>query len=93
MDARFKKSWCSLSQYLSNSTHLCLNDAIARRKYYVGLKQLGHVDVEMVIKTYGRLIPDNSTKSGYRPIHDWSSHLKEMVPAWSRDRKKLNLLL
>ena len=34
-------------------------------------KQLGHVDVEMVIKTYGRWIPDASTQSGYRPIHDW----------------------
>jgi integrase len=38
-------------------------------------KQLGHVDVEMVIKTYGRWIPDSSTQSGYRPIHDWSRHL------------------
>lgn len=38
-------------------------------------KQLGHVDVEMVIKTYGRWIPDNSSQSGYRPIHDWSHHL------------------
>jgi integrase len=38
-------------------------------------KQLGHVDVEMVIKTYGRWIPDASTQSGYRPIHDWGRHL------------------
>ena len=38
-------------------------------------KQMGHVDVEMVIKTYGRWIPDSSTQSGYRPIHNWSSHL------------------
>ena len=29
-------------------------------------KQLGHVDVE----TYGRWMPDSSTQSGYRPIHD-----------------------
>lgn len=39
-------------------------------------KQLGHVDVEMVIKTYGRWIPDSSIQSGYRPVHDWGSHLK-----------------
>lgn len=39
-------------------------------------KQLGHVDVEMVIKTYGRWIPDNSLQSGYRPVHNWDSHLK-----------------
>ena len=38
-------------------------------------KQLGHVDVEMVIKTYGRWIPDSSTQSGYRPVHDWGHHL------------------
>lgn len=38
-------------------------------------KQLGHVDVEMVIKTYGRWIPDSSSQSGYRPVHDWSRHL------------------
>ena len=38
-------------------------------------KQLGHVDVEMVIKTYGRWIPDSSTQSGYRPVHDWGGHL------------------
>ncbi len=38
-------------------------------------KQLGHVDVKMVIKTYGRWIPDNSTQSGSRPIHDWGTHL------------------
>ncbi len=38
-------------------------------------KQLGHVDVEMVIKTYGRWIPDNSSQTGYYPIHDWENHL------------------
>ncbi|HHX7303681.1 TPA: tyrosine-type recombinase/integrase [Legionella anisa] len=38
-------------------------------------KQLGHVDVEMVIKTYGRWIPDSSLQSGYRTVHDWSRHL------------------
>lgn len=38
-------------------------------------RQLGHVDVEMVIKTYGRWIPDSSIQSGYRPVHDWSRHL------------------
>ena len=38
-------------------------------------KQMGHVDVEMVIKTYGRWIPDQSAQSGYRPVHDWGGHL------------------
>ncbi len=33
-------------------------------------KQLGHVDVEMVIKTYGHWISDNSMPSGDHPVHD-----------------------
>ncbi len=43
-------------------------------------KQLGHVDVEMVMKTYGRWIPDHSLHSGYRPVHNWDAHLKTMDP-------------
>ncbi|STX50136.1 putative lambdoid prophage Rac integrase [Legionella busanensis] len=39
-------------------------------------KQLGHVDVEMVIKTYGRWIPDTKTYSGYKPVYNWSTHLE-----------------
>ncbi|CZK01570.1 site-specific tyrosine recombinase XerC [Legionella pneumophila] len=42
-------------------------------------KQLGHVDVEMVIKMYGRWIPDGSSQSGYRPVHDWGRHLDNLT--------------
>ncbi|WP_454781678.1 site-specific integrase [Legionella sp. WA2022007384] len=38
-------------------------------------KQLGHVDIEMVIKTYGRWIPNSSSQAGYCPVHDWGTHL------------------
>lgn len=48
-------------------------------------KQMGHVDVEMVIKTYGRWIPDQSTQSGYRPVHDWGAHLATLDPLRCRD--------
>ena len=47
-------------------------------------KQLGHVDVEMVMRSYGRWIPDNAMTSGYQPVHDWGSHLNAMDPIWIR---------
>lgn len=37
--------------------------------------QMGHKDTEMIIKHYGRWIPDKSTVSGYQPINDWSKKL------------------
>ena len=49
-------------------------------------KQLGHVNVEMVIKTYGKWIPDSSIAAGYKPINDWGQHLalnkKEISPIY-----------
>jgi len=51
-------------------------------------KQLGHVDIEMVMKTYGRWIPDHSSHSGYRPIHNWDTHLNAVVPEWTRKEGK-----
>lgn len=38
--------------------------------------QMGHRDTEMIIKHYGRWIPDKSTVAGYQPINDWSQSLK-----------------
>jgi len=38
-------------------------------------KQMGHRDTEMVIKTYGKWIPQSESKEGYRPVHDWGSVL------------------
>ncbi|MBB5190083.1 integrase [Silvimonas terrae] len=34
--------------------------------------QMGHVDTEMLIKTYGKWIPDRNAKAGYKPVADWS---------------------
>lgn len=39
-------------------------------------RQLGHVNTEMVMKTYGRWIPDVTTLSGYKPVNDWSQHIE-----------------
>lgn len=33
--------------------------------------QMGHRDTEMIIKNYGRWIPDKSTVAGYKPVNEW----------------------
>lgn len=38
-------------------------------------KQMGHRDTEMVIKTYGKWIPDPSSKAGYKPVNNWATVL------------------
>ncbi len=37
-------------------------------------QQMGHVNVEMVMKNYGRWIPDSSVTAGYRPVNNWDEH-------------------
>lgn len=37
--------------------------------------QMGHVDTEMVMRTYGKWIPDNSEKMGYKPINNWGDYI------------------
>jgi integrase len=41
--------------------------------------QMGHKDTEMIIKHYGRWIPDKSTVAGYQPINDWSQTFKANI--------------
>lgn len=38
-------------------------------------KQMGHANIEMVMKTYGRWIPDRSVMSGYKPVGDWGGYI------------------
>ena len=38
-------------------------------------KQMGHLDTEMIIKNYGRWIPDKSTVAGYTTVNEWVSPL------------------
>jgi integrase len=38
-------------------------------------KQMGHRDTEMVMKTYGRWIPNADAKAGYQPIYNWEQAL------------------
>lgn len=45
--------------------------------------QMGHVDTEMVTKTYGRWIPDNTLKAGYKPMNNWSQFLGESINSGS----------
>lgn len=35
-------------------------------------KQMGHTDTEMIIKTYGKWIPNPNTLTGYQLANDWS---------------------
>ncbi|WP_115702545.1 tyrosine-type recombinase/integrase [Legionella sainthelensi] len=37
--------------------------------------QMGHKDTEMIIKHYGRWIPDKSTVAGYQPVNNWGLSL------------------
>ena len=45
----------------------------------VGGEQLGHETTEMIMRHYGKWIPDQSKKSGYQPINDWGQAWKEGV--------------
>ncbi|CAM2932153.1 TPA: tyrosine-type recombinase/integrase [Legionella pneumophila] len=37
--------------------------------------QMGHVDTEMVMKTYGKWIPNDASKKGYRTVSNWESYI------------------
>jgi integrase len=38
--------------------------------------QMGHVDTEMVMRTYGKWIPDDSSKKGYQPLNNWGAYIE-----------------
>jgi len=40
-------------------------------------EQMGHETTEMIMRHYGRWIPDRSKKSGYQPVNDWEMTWKE----------------
>lgn len=42
--------------------------------------QMGHVDTEMVMRTYGKWIPDNSLKLGYKPLNNWDAFFEGKTP-------------
>jgi integrase len=42
-------------------------------------KQMGHRDTEMIIKTYGKWIPNTDSRSGYQPTYNWSNVLASPV--------------
>ncbi|BCR05313.1 phage integrase [Desulfuromonas versatilis] len=35
--------------------------------------QMGHVNTEMILKHYGKWVPDSSKKNGYQMVTDWSN--------------------
>lgn len=50
--------------------------------------QMGHVDTEMVMKTYGKWIPDDSAKMGYRTANNWSEYIEPLNPLRTLETKK-----
>ncbi|GAN28632.1 tyrosine-type recombinase/integrase [Legionella pneumophila] len=46
--------------------------------------QMGHVDTEMVMKTYGKWIPDNSLRLGYKPLNNWGTYFEPINPLQPR---------
>ncbi len=42
--------------------------------------QMGHVDTEMVMKIYGKWIPDTWVKRGYQPINNWDHFIEPINP-------------
>ena len=36
-------------------------------------KQMGHTDTEMIIKIYGKWIPDTQVENGYQTVKDWGA--------------------
>ncbi|TLM67200.1 MAG: DUF3596 domain-containing protein [Deltaproteobacteria bacterium] len=41
--------------------------------------QMGHVNIEMILKHYGKWIPDSSKKNGYQMVTDWSKFGKNFT--------------
>lgn len=41
--------------------------------------QMGHADTRITQKSYARWLPDKTTLSGYRPVHDWQAHFSPNV--------------
>ncbi len=39
-------------------------------------RQMGHKNTEMVMKTYGKWIPDSSITTGYKLVNDWANHIE-----------------
>lgn len=48
-------------------------------------EQMGHIDTEMVMKTYGKWIPDNSVNMGYQTVNDWGKYIEEINPLGTLD--------
>ena len=43
--------------------------------------QMGHTDPQMVMRVYGKWIPDTDTESGYQPVNDWGELFEANKPS------------
>lgn len=39
--------------------------------------QMGHIDTEMVMRVYGKWIPDTSVKMGYKTVNNWGEYINK----------------
>ena len=46
--------------------------------------QMGHVDTEMVMRAYGKWIPDNSLRLGYKLLNNWGKYFEPINPLQPR---------
>ena len=45
------------------------------------VEQMGHVDPQMLMRTYGKWIPDSGACNGYKPVNDWEALWESNKPA------------
>ena len=56
--------------------------------------QMGHTDIQMIMKTYGKWIPDTRVKRGYLPVNNWGQFIqnKPVVNPQRGDYEILSLI-
>lgn len=45
--------------------------SLTQRWPFDSATQMGHADTEMIVRHYGKWIPDSREKGGYRPVNSW----------------------
>ena len=62
--------------YQTRHTYASMLLSAGENQWWVA-EQMGHETTEMIMRHYGKWIPDQSKKSGYQPVNDWGQAWKE----------------
>jgi integrase len=74
--------------YQTRHTYASMLLSAGENQWWVA-EQMGHETTEMIMRHYGKWIPDQSKKSGYQPINDWEQAWKENCTETARsDQRK-----